>query len=106
VGFIHRLPHEFIDAFQSTLEEAACADLLVHVLDASNPGLRTHNEVVLSVLEKIRAGSKPIITVYNKMDAADNPDFPVSADSVCISCKTGEGADVLKGMIIKKLFNA
>jgi GTP-binding protein HflX len=104
VGFIHKLPHEFIDAFKSTLEEAKYADILIHVMDASNPSLRTHYDVVCDVLAKVGAGDKPMITVYNKMDAvADEPDYPVSADSIRISLKTGQNVAELKQMIVKKL---
>jgi GTP-binding protein HflX len=69
VGFIDRLPHELIDAFRSTLEEAKYADLLLHVVDAGNENAERQYDVVLRVLESLGAGGKPIITVYNKIDA-------------------------------------
>jgi GTP-binding protein HflX len=69
VGFIDRLPHELIDAFRSTLEEAKYADLLLHVVDSSNESAARQYGVVLKVLESLGAGEKPIITVYNKVDA-------------------------------------
>ncbi|MDR2047126.1 MAG: GTPase HflX [Clostridiales bacterium] len=123
VGFIDRLPHELIDAFRSTLEEAKYADLLVHVADCSSPSVRRQYDTVLSVLDTLGAGGKPIITAYNKIDLAKdgfdsalsdsaygkidtaNDGFkPALSDSVRISAKTGEGLNELRAMIKGKLF--
>lgn len=68
VGFIRKLPHHLVQAFKSTLEETVVADLLIHVIDASNPQYETHITVVDSVLEELGAVGKPVIGVYNKMD--------------------------------------
>ncbi|HEY8389533.1 MAG TPA: GTPase HflX [Clostridia bacterium] len=106
VGFIRKLPHEFIDAFKSTLEEAVQADLILHVMDFSSPNLILQYEVVIDVLQKIGAGNKKIINVYNKIDIAqkDRLDIPVIDNTVYISAKTGEGVDKLKEMIAKEIF--
>lgn len=68
VGFIRKLPHHLIEAFKSTLEEAAFADLLIHVVDASNPQAVRHMEVVYETLEKLGAQDKPVLTLFNKID--------------------------------------
>lgn len=103
VGFIDNLPHEFIDAFKSTLEEAACADLLLHVADCSSEDIERQERVVIEVLKSLGVTDTPIITVYNKEDingsfSADKP------DSVVISAKTGSGISDLKKLISQKLF--
>ncbi|MDR1929531.1 MAG: GTPase HflX [Treponema sp.] len=71
VGFIRRLPHNLVDAFRSTLEEAARSDLLLHVLDISDPAAGEHTAAVLSVLRELGAEQIPLITVYNKADLLD-----------------------------------
>lgn len=68
VGFIRKLPHHLIDAFRSTLEEAKYADIILHVVDASNPQANTHMEVVYDTLKQLGVENKPIITVFNKQD--------------------------------------
>jgi GTP-binding protein HflX len=103
VGFIDNLPHEFIDAFKSTLEEAAYADVLLHVADCSSNDLKRQEDVVLKVLASLGVVDTPIITVYNKADL--NPDFvPEKADSVKISAKRGDGIEELKTKIVEKLY--
>jgi GTP-binding protein HflX len=78
VGFIRKLPHTLVDAFHSTLEEAARADLLIHVLDAADPDIHRYYETTLSVLEELGAGQIPRIDVLNKID--------------CLAvCPSGEG---------------
>jgi GTP-binding protein HflX len=74
VGFIRRLPHALIDAFRSTLEEAAQADLLIHVLDAADSDIDRHYETTLSVLRELGADKKPMITVLNKIDCLKKPE--------------------------------
>ncbi len=102
VGFIRKLPHHLVEAFKSTLEEAAVADLLLHIIDASNPQCSDHIKVVKSVLGDLGAGGKPIIAVFNKCDLADN-DAVLYANghdaSVRISAKTREGFDKLLSAI-------
>src|SRR5947207_5981592 len=68
VGFIRRLPHQLVSAFRATLEEVVEADLILHVIDASDHDWREKREVVLDVLQKIGAGNHPMLTVFNKMD--------------------------------------
>lgn len=68
VGFIRKLPHHLVDAFRSTLEEAKYADIIVHVVDASNPQMDTHMHIVYETLNSLGVTDKPIITVFNKMD--------------------------------------
>src|SRR5207253_2361142 len=68
VGFIRKLPHQLVSAFRATLEEVVEADLILHVIDASDRDWREKREVVLSVLQDIGAGNHPMLTVFNKMD--------------------------------------
>ena len=68
VGFIKKLPHYLVEAFKSTLEEVLYADILIHVIDSSNPEYEAQIKVVLEVLEELGAGSKPIISAFNKID--------------------------------------
>lgn len=103
VGFIDNLPHEFIDAFKSTLEEASYADLLLHVADCSSPDLARQEKVVLEVLQSLGVTDTPIITVYNKEDM--NEGFIADKkDSVVISAANGDGVKELKEMISTELF--
>ncbi|MCH5213171.1 MAG: GTPase HflX [Oscillospiraceae bacterium] len=97
VGFIRKLPHYLVEAFKSTLEEAATADFLLHIIDVSADETDNQIQVVENVLEEIGAGGKPTVNVYNKCDI--NPDY-VPADGgkakhVYISAKTGQGIDKL-----------
>ena len=95
VGFIRKLPHYLIEAFKSTLEEAASADFLIHVIDASSPEADNCIKVVKDVLTEIGAGGKPVINVYNKCDL--DGDYIPAEDgcNVFISAKTGMGIDEL-----------
>ncbi len=92
VGFIRKLPHYLIEAFKSTLEEAAEADFIIHVIDAASPEADNRIKVVNDVLDEIGAGGKPYINVYNKCDlkncciATDS-----GGENVFISAKTGQG---------------
>lgn len=69
VGFIRKLPHQLIECFKSTLDEVREADLLLHVIDISNPSFEDHINIVKLTLEEIGAGEKPVIMVFNKIDA-------------------------------------
>lgn len=101
VGFISKLPHALVDAFQSTLEEAMLADLLVIVSDASSAEVYAQREVVCGVLESLGAADKPVIDVLNKMDAAERtPDIP---GALPISAKSGEGIEALMEAIAREL---
>jgi GTP-binding protein HflX len=81
VGFIRKLPHALVDAFRSTLEEAAQADLLIHVLDAADPDIDRHFETTLSVLRDLGAAKKPILTVLNKIDRLEPSDSGIPGAS-------------------------
>jgi len=74
VGFIRKLPHELVEAFKSTLEEAVTADLLLHVVDTSDEEAAEHMKVTIDLLHSLGAESKPVITVLNKIDKISSPD--------------------------------
>ncbi len=94
VGFIRKLPHHLIKAFKSTLEEAANADVLIHVADASSPYLSDNITVVEDLLKQLGAASKPTLTVFNKSDLIDfENELSTSENAVKISAKTGDGID-------------
>lgn len=97
VGFIRKLPHYLIEAFKSTLEEAAQADFLLNVTDISSQEADDRIRVVETVLNEIGAGGKPIINVYNKCDINDG--YIPRSPGVFISAKTGRGMDELKTAI-------
>lgn len=106
VGFINKLPHHLIDAFRSTLEEAKYADIIVHVVDASNPNRDAQMQVVYDTLNKLNVIGKPIITLFNKCDLPDSE--PVHRDAyaskiIDISAVTGQGLDELGKAIIDTL---
>jgi GTP-binding protein HflX len=95
VGFIHKLPHQLVEAFKSTLEQVRTADLLVHVVDASHPSWPEQVEVVEGVLQEIGAGDVPSVQVLNKQDRLP-PDAPsVPKSSLLLSARTGRGLDQL-----------
>ena len=94
VGFIRKLPHHLIEAFQSTLEEARYCDVILHVVDCSNPQIDLQMHVVYETLRKLEVQDKEIITVFNKIDraGADTTGRDMHSDyRVKISAKTGEG---------------
>ncbi|MCR5281878.1 MAG: GTPase HflX [Lachnospiraceae bacterium] len=97
VGFIHKLPHQLIKAFHSTLEEAQYADIILHVIDASDPDLLMHKKVVYDTLAKLEITGKPIITAFNKTDLViQAPLRDAAADqTVSVSAKNKEGLDEL-----------
>lgn len=104
VGFLAELPHQLIEAFKATLEEAVQADLLLHVLDASHPQVYEHYQAVLRVLEELGIKDKPVITALNKIDLLDDKmwleklkgDFP---NPVAISAKLKTNFDLLLAKI-------
>ena len=106
VGFIRDLPHALIKAFHSTLEEVLLADILIHVLDASDTGIENNYETTIRVLRELGAGGIPVITLLNKIDRLNENDemqelknrFP---GSIQVSAKTGAGLDALKEMIVQ-----
>ncbi len=93
VGFINKLPHDLVDAFRSTLEEAAYADVLIHVLDASSEQMMMHYKVVNEVLASLGAGEKPTVIALNKSDIASDDQilFLQNENTVRISAIKGEG---------------
>lgn len=93
VGFVRRLPHQLVDAFRATLEEAILADFLIHVVDVSNPEFSEHMETTLRVLKELGADEKRMLTVYNKMDCfPENAGFPARrSGEIALSAHTGEG---------------
>ena len=97
VGFIHKLPHGFVDAFKSTLEEVQKAHLLLHVVDASDAHAPEHIRVVEDVLAELGADATPCITVFNKQDlpGCNGKRPPVSGPTSSISARTGAGIDTL-----------
>ena len=109
VGFINKLPHNLVDAFRSTLEEAGYADIILHVTDASDPQAEMHRKVVYDTLRALDISGKPVIAVWNKSDLvapdAVFRDFEADA-SVSISAKTGAGLDDLCDAISQILQNS
>lgn len=104
VGFIRRLPHGLVEAFKSTLEEAASATLILNVCDASSPDCAEHLDVTNRLLEELGCKDKPIIAVFNKCDAAPEiSSLSVGLHSVKISALSGEGLDLLLNEIQKAL---
>ncbi|MBQ6601780.1 MAG: GTPase HflX [Eubacterium sp.] len=106
VGFIRKLPHHLVEAFKSTLEEAVYADIIIHVVDASNPEMDRQMEIVYETLDNLGAKDKPVITCFNKMDVAPADVIlfdPRASQTVHISAKTGEGLDDLLSEIEKIL---
>ena len=103
VGFISRLPHEFIEAFKSTLEETTEADLILLVCDVSDKDFVQKYDVVKGVLKEIGADTIPVLSVFNKTDKLLDNDF-LPLDGVCVSAKTGKGIRELKSQISQRLF--
>ncbi len=102
VGFIRKLPHNLIDAFRSTLEEAKFADIIIHMVDASNPDMDTHMHVVYKTLHELEVFDKPVITLFNKMDKVEGNVTlkDLKADKTLqVSAKTGKGLWQLKSVI-------
>ena len=103
VGFISKLPHHLVEAFKATLEELEYADLLLHVIDASNPEWREQAAVVEKLIAELGAAETPRIDVFNKSDRYTGDIVPHGEDIVSISAKTGQGLDELLDMIGKRL---
>lgn len=104
VGFIHQLPHSFVQSFRSTLEEVKDADLLIHVIDASSPYYHNQIETTLSVLKELDALDIPMIYVYNKMDLVHQPIVHEQGICIDVSVKEKKHLDDLENMIIDILF--
>lgn len=99
VGFIRRLPHGLVEAFKATLEEALVADFLVHVLDVTAPNLAAHHRTTLDVLKELGADEKRMLTVFNKVDAADEAQMlrarALVPNGIFLSARSGQGLDGL-----------
>lgn len=106
VGFIRKLPHHLIEAFKSTLEEAKYSDIILHVVDCSNPNMDMQMHVVYETLRELEVEDKIIITVFNKTDRKTDGEFPRDLQSdyqVQISAKTGDGLGQLIDTLEKVL---
>jgi GTP-binding protein HflX len=109
VGFIHKLPHQLVDAFRATLEEVNRADVLLEVVDAADPHLAEHRATVQTVLDELGAGDKPRIVVLNKADLLERAALddagtaPIVGGAVLVSAKTGFGLDTLRTEIASVL---
>ena len=95
VGFINKLPHQLIDAFKSTLEEARYADVLIHVVDATSPRMKLQMDTVYRTLKELQVEDKPVITLFNKCDLGlDQLTYDGNArEALRVSAKTGKGLD-------------
>ncbi len=104
VGFIRKLPHHLVEAFKSTLEEAKYADIIIHVVDVSNPQMDEQMHVVYETLRQLGAEGKPVVTLFNKQDLLENPmrqkDFRADY-SIPASAKTGQGMEELKKALLE-----
>ena len=104
VGFIRKLPHHLIEAFKSTLEEAKYADIIIHVVDASNPQMDSQMYVVYETLRQLGVEGKPVITLFNKQDKLEEAgsfrDFQAQY-SIRTSAKTGQGLEELKTALLE-----
>ena len=104
VGFIRKLPHHLVEAFKSTLEEAKYADIIIHVVDASNPRMDEQMHVVYDTLRQLGAEGKPVITLFNKQDRLEHEvrvrDFQADYTIPC-SAKTEQGMEELKQALLE-----
>jgi GTP-binding protein HflX len=105
VGFIHKLPHQLVEAFRATLEEVNRADVLLEVVDAADPHAEEHRATVQTVLDELGAGEKPRLVVFNKADLVQRAALdgsavaPAVAGTVLVSARTGFGMDTLRAEI-------
>ncbi|MDH7501076.1 MAG: GTPase HflX, partial [candidate division NC10 bacterium] len=107
VGFIRKLPHSLIHAFRATLEELLSADLLLHVVDASQPRREEQIGAVEEVLGEIGAAQKPILLVYNKVDRLNGKEALLGnghSERIAVSALTGEGIACLRSRLYSRLF--
>ena len=102
VGLIRRLPHHLVEAFKSTLEEAANADIILHVCDASDPEAKEKADTTLSILADLGCGEIPVINIFNKCDRLDY-ELPEDDTNICISAKQKKGFDKLLKAVAENL---
>ncbi len=103
VGFISKLPHHLVEAFKATLEELEYADLLLHVIDGSDPLWKEQAEVVERLITELNAWETPRLEVFNKRDLVEGDILPHGEDVVALSAKTGEGIDQLLDKLRRRL---
>ncbi len=103
VGFISKLPHQLVEAFKATLEELEYADLLLHVVDASNPEWQEQAQVVERLITELGAWETPRLDVFNKCDMLEGDILPHGEDTVAISARTGAGVDRLLDKLKERL---
>ena len=103
VGFIAKLPHHLVDAFRATLEELQYADLLLHVIDASDPNREEHIEVVDRLIAQLAKPGTPVLRCYNKSELVEKTEIPIGEDVVAISARHGYGMDALLRAIERAL---
>ena len=103
VGFIAKLPHHLVDAFRATLEELEYADLLLHVIDSSDPNRQEHIAVVDSLIGKLAKPGIKILRCFNKADLVSTEDIPIGEDVVKLSAAKGQGLDELLSAIERAL---
>ena len=106
VGFIAKLPHHLVDAFRATLEELEYADLLLHVIDASDGHREEHIEVVEKLITKLAKPGVPVLRCYNKADLVSREEIPVGENVVAISARQGRGMENLLAAIERALGQA
>lgn len=106
VGFIAKLPHHLVNAFRATLEELEYADLLLHVIDASDPHREEHIQVVERLIAKLAKPETPVLRCYNKADLVYPEDIPFGENTVAISAKQGKNMDGLLHAMEKALGHA
>lgn len=103
VGFIAKLPHHLVNAFHATLEELEYADLLLHVIDSSDPNREEHIDVVNKLIDKLAKPETPVLQCYNKADLVSPEEIPVGEEIIPISAKSGKGMDLLLRAIERAL---
>ncbi len=103
VGFISKLPHQLVEAFKATLEELTYADLLLHVIDASNPDWREQADVVEKLISELDVAEKPRLDVFNKCDKLKGDILPHGENIVSVSAKEGTGLEDLMASIESQL---
>lgn len=106
VGFIAKLPHHLVNAFHATLEELEYADLLLHVIDASDPNREEHIQVVNRLIAQLAKPETPVLRCYNKADLVTPGDIPVGEDVVALSARSGAGCQELLQAIERALNHA
>ena len=95
VGFVRRLPHQLVQAFHSTLEEAVDADVILNICDASSPYAGEHLQVTGDLLGELGCGDTPVLRVMNKCDLVPDIRMGLTPSNICISARTGEGVPAL-----------